>query len=156
MQEGFEGGLFTLEEAQKRNVNLRKIVNMAQDEARGLEQSVGPENMVPNTMEDMRVELRRLRDQSLDEANFDRRLEMIACLGVTVHPSEDLKSLKVKCNLVMDQSQSSQTQANIGNMETGTQFSGSGEQPSECGIVLYAPPHSIPTPKLSAGAPFSR
>ena len=54
----------------------------------------------------MREELKALRDRNLDEATFEEKLEIISKLGIKVYPSEDLKSMRVVCQLDLQQVQS--------------------------------------------------
>jgi hypothetical protein len=50
----------------------------------------------------LREEIRQLRDRNLDGATFEERADIIARMGVKVWPSEDLKTMRVKCRLPMD------------------------------------------------------
>ena len=43
-----------------------------------------------------------LRDRNLDEAMFQQGAELVARLGVRVYPSEDLRTMRVKCGLSVD------------------------------------------------------
>ena len=43
-----------------------------------------------------------LRDRNLDEAMFQERAELVSRLGVRVYPSEDIKTMRVKCRLSVD------------------------------------------------------
>jgi len=44
-------------------------------------------------------DLLSLRSQNLENATFDEKQELIARLGVTVIPSEDLKTRRISCRL---------------------------------------------------------
>ena len=84
-------------------------------------------------------ELRALRTKNLDEATFGEKLDIISYLGIKVYPTEDLTSMKVKCQLNLKQSDTQQFK----DMAGGPQTNREREQPVECGIVPYALPLSI-------------
>ena len=46
-------------------------------------------------------ELRRLAERNLDAATFQERMDVTARLGIKVCPSEDLKTMKIKCGLAL-------------------------------------------------------
>ena len=50
----------------------------------------------------MVAELNALRTKNLDEANFNEKQEVVARLGIKLYPSEDLESLRVKCQLNLE------------------------------------------------------
>ena len=51
-------------------------------------------------------ELKALRDRNLDEVTFAEKLDIVYKLGIRVYPSEDLRSMKVLCQLNLEQLQS--------------------------------------------------
>jgi len=53
----------------------------------------------------VRKELKALRDSNLDEATFNRKLDIISTMGIKVYPSEDLRSVRVTCILESSRSQ---------------------------------------------------
>ena len=40
-----------------------------------------------------------MRSRNLDKATFEEKSDLVTKLGIQVYPSEDLKSMKVKCQL---------------------------------------------------------
>ena len=59
-------------------------------------------------LEDLKRELRIIRDRIIDEAVFPERLDLMAKLGVHIYPSEDLKSRRIRCHLSNDNTKGEQ------------------------------------------------
>jgi hypothetical protein len=51
------------------------------------------------SLEVLREQLKVLRDRNLDEATFEEKMEIIAKLGIMVYPAEDLRSMRVVCQV---------------------------------------------------------
>jgi len=98
VEEGFEGGLYTLEEAKLRKKKSLEVINTAQADIDTLKMQIGNRFTLAG-VERLRLELNNLQDRNLNEANFEERLDLIARLGIKVYPSEDLKSRRIKCGL---------------------------------------------------------
>ena len=102
VQEGFEGGIYTLEQAKSKTTRLESDIAQAEEEIARL---IGRSRSVPRSdreLSALKEELRELRDRNLDGAMFEQRAELVARLGVRVYPSEDLKTMRVKCRLSVD------------------------------------------------------
>ena len=97
VREGFEGNIYTLDEAKSRIAELEKAVSRAKEELRRLEKRSAPGRRSGAQAEALRQELRRMRDRNLDDATFDQRVDLISRLGIGVYPSEDLATAKVTC-----------------------------------------------------------
>ncbi len=89
-------------------------------------------------LEAMNEELKVLRDRNLDEATFEERLDVICKLGIKVYPSEDLKSMRVVCQLNFDQVQSDNRSGTTESNEI--QADRECESTTECGKVLFGSP----------------
>ena len=50
-------------------------------------------------LDSFRQELLSLRSQNLEEASFEDKAELIACLGVNVIPTQDLRTRRICCRL---------------------------------------------------------
>jgi hypothetical protein len=98
VEEGFEGSLFTLEEAKLRKHKSLEAIDAAQAEIYTLKMQIG-NSFNPDGMERLRLELKNLQDRNLKEANFEERFDLVASLGIKVYPSEDLKSRRIKLGM---------------------------------------------------------
>lgn len=97
VREGYEGGLYTLEEARSK-VNLYQgTVDKAQKEIERLLALNGKGARVD--VEELKEELERLSQENLDKATFTEKRDIMSKLGIRVYPSEDLKSVKIKFSL---------------------------------------------------------
>ncbi len=99
VEEGFEGGLYTLEEAKFRKQKGQEAINTAQLEINTLKEQLNAGGFTPDTVKSLRLELKSLQDRNMAEASFEERLDLVARLGVKVYPSEDLKSRRIKCGV---------------------------------------------------------
>ena len=98
VEEGFEGGLYTLEEAKLRKQKSLEAINVAQAEIDILKKQNG-NSFTPDGIERLRLELKNLQDRNMAEASFEERLDLVGRLGIKVYPSEDLKSRRIKCGM---------------------------------------------------------
>jgi len=99
IQEGYEGGIYSLEQAKARIARFKTAIEEAEEAISVLEHR---SRTVSNGVEDIKAltsELNRLRDSNLDEANFEQRVELISTLGVKVYPAEDLSTTRVQCRI---------------------------------------------------------
>jgi hypothetical protein len=138
VQEGFEGGIYGLEEAKKRIAEHQAAIAKAEKEIERLEEGLRARTSSPADLEAMRRELETLRERNLDEATFDDRLDIICKLGLRVYPSEDLKSLRVNCELNLGQVQP--TGAHSPTDSVKLQADGESECNIECGKVMFGSP----------------
>ena len=102
VQEGFEGGIYTLEQAKSRIMRFESDIGQAEEEIERLLRRSGSVPRSNQELSALKEELRVLRDRNLDEAIFQHRVDLVARLGVRVFPSEDLKTMRVKCRLSVD------------------------------------------------------
>ncbi len=97
--EGFEGGLYTLEEAKFRKQKSQEAIKTAQLEINTLKEQLNADGFTPDAVKGLRLELKNLQNKNMDEASFEERLDLVARLGIKVYPSEDLKSRRIKCGV---------------------------------------------------------
>ena len=98
VEEGFEGGLYTLEEAKLRKQRSIDAIKATQVDIGALKMQIG-KNFTSDGVESLRIELKNLQDRNMAEASFEERLDLVARLGIKVYPSEDLKSRRIKCGM---------------------------------------------------------
>jgi hypothetical protein len=94
-----------------------------------------------------REELKALRDRNLDATTFEEKLDIVSRLGIKVYPSEDLKSMRVLCELNLDRVHSDTRSGEIESKEM--QANGESESAIECRKVMFGPPYVILLPKTS-------
>lgn len=72
-------------------------------------------------IDSLRQKLRALAEKNLDGATFEERRDIVSKLDVKIYPSEDLKTMRVRCgvNLVWDDID---------------------DTPVQCGKIIFAPP----------------
>ena len=97
VEEGFDGGLYTLEEAKIKKESYQQSIDKANTEIARLKSEI--RGFTQQEVEILRQELKVLRDRNLEEATFDERIDLVARLGLKVLPSEDLKSRRISCHL---------------------------------------------------------
>jgi len=98
IREGFEGGLYDLKEARSRVSSYQEIINKGEKEIERLSGMAGRQGSTVN-IEQLKSDLQRLSQGNLDDATFAEKQGIMSKLGIRVYPSEDLKSMKVRCNL---------------------------------------------------------
>ncbi len=137
VREGFEGGIYNIGEVRKRISDYQVIIARAEKEILRLQKTRGAtRSKVDN--ESLRQELKFLRDKNLEQATFEDKLDIITKLGIKVHPSEDLKSMKVACQLNLEQAQPKELID--GKKPVKLHVRGEHELNNECGKVMLAPP----------------
>jgi hypothetical protein len=99
VEEGFDGGLYSLEEARKKKVDYQGIIEKARQEISCLQAQVQAQGFTRGNVDALRQELNALRERNLKEAAFEERVDLVAMLGIKVYPSEDLKSRRIACRL---------------------------------------------------------
>ena len=135
IQEGFEGGLYDLEEAKRRTASYHDAVTRAGDELKRLSSFNGLPLSKESSNEALRQELRALRDKNLDGATFEEKTELVTTLGIEVYPAEDLRSMRVKCRLGYGGSNDAGNEPGHSDAPVEAR-----KRMEECGIVSYAPP----------------
>jgi len=99
VEEGFEGGLYTLEEAKVRKQKSLDAVKSVQLEIEVLKKQSGASGFTPDGIERLKLELKSLHERNLAEASFEERLDLVSRLDIKIYPSEDLKSRRIKCGV---------------------------------------------------------
>lgn len=141
VQEGFEGSVYSLDEARKRIADLQESVVKAEEEIQRLQKAVRARCSNTSDINVMREELKALRDRNVDAATFEEKLDIVSRLGIKVYPSEDLKSMRVLCELNLDRGH-----ADTGSGETESkemQARGESDSAIECRKVTFGPPIPI-------------
>jgi site-specific DNA recombinase len=141
VQEGFDGGLYNLDEAKKRIAGYQATIAKAEDEMQRLQTRIKTPTSGIDDIVAMREELKVLRDRNLDHATFEEKLDIVSKLGIKVYPSEDLKSMRVCCRLNLESTQTGSQQAKIRSNEM--QANGECESLTGCRKVYNAPPFVI-------------
>lgn len=134
VQDGFEAGIYTAVEAKERITGHQATVAKAKEEISRIEQESSFAGNSADSLVTVQGELKALRDRNLDEATFEDKLDVIAKLGLKVHPSEDLKSIQVSCQLDLPRVWPKGTEV--------VQYKSEDERESqsECGIVMFGSP----------------
>ena len=138
VQEGFEGGIYSLDEAKEQIARHQRTTAAGEKEVQRLRDSRKTLIPVSTSPEVIRKKLEALRDENLSEATFEERLDIISRLHITVYPSEDLRSMKVHCELNLEQLQDDYRNHRIANGNTNNgKTDGECESTPECGIVPF-------------------
>jgi DNA invertase Pin-like site-specific DNA recombinase len=138
VREGFEGGLYDLREAKARITGHQAAMAAAEEEVRRLQVEAASPLPGAGDLESLRVLLRGLRDQKLNGATFEERLDLICKLDVKVYPSEDVQSMRVTCRLGLPTFPSDKPPYSLAAAEP--HYTGESEAADGSGIVLFAPP----------------
>ena len=99
VEEGFDGGLYTLEEARKKKSDYQDVIEKETHEISRLQAQKGAQGFSRGDAEVLRQELKALRERNLKEATFEEKGDLVAMLGIKVYPAEDLKSRRIVCRL---------------------------------------------------------
>jgi len=138
VQEGFEGSVYTLSEAKKRIADHQETIAKAEGEIQRLQKTMRTKRCSTDDIKAMRDELKVLRDSNLDKATFEEKLDTVSKLGIKVYPSEDLRSMRVVCQLDIDRVYSDTRSSRIELKEK--QADGERESAIECRKVMFGPP----------------
>lgn len=101
VREGFEGGLYSLDEAKAKVAGYQNTINKAEQEIKRLIGMMGQQQSAVN-IEELKKELQRLAQENLDKVTFTEKRDIINKLGIKVYPSEDLKTMKIRCSLTSE------------------------------------------------------
>jgi len=134
VQEGFEGGIYGLDEAKGRIADHQTAIARSESEIQRLQEGAHARASSEADLEAMKEELKALRDKNLDEATFEEKLEIVSKLGIKVYPLEDLKSMRVACQLNLAHIHSDTLSS------TKSQADGESESAIGCGKVQFGPP----------------
>ncbi|MBI4284074.1 MAG: recombinase family protein [Chloroflexi bacterium] len=132
---GFEGDIYTVDEAKRRIADHQASIAKAEAETHRLQQSVRASSSGGADIEAMREGLRKLRDRNLDEATFKEKVDIICKLGIKVYPSDDVRSMRVACQLNLDQVHSDWGSRIIESSKS--QANGGCESTTGCRIVRF-------------------
>ena len=99
VQEGWGKGFYTPEEVETKLAEHRQAVARSEAELERLQKQMANKSLSAIEVELLRQELRALRDRNLMESTFEEKTDLVAKLGITILPSEDLKSRKILCRL---------------------------------------------------------
>ena len=88
-----------MREAKARITQHQAAMAVAEEEIRRLQVEAASPIPGAGDLESLREFLRSLRDQKLNGATFEERLDLICKLDVKVYPSEDVRSMRVTCRL---------------------------------------------------------
>ena len=99
VQEGFESGIYSLEEARRRVAEYQAVGARAERETARLQREMNAPDVGAADIEAVMQELKALRDRNLEDASFEEKRDVVARLGIRVYPSEDLKSVRIACGL---------------------------------------------------------
>ena len=99
IRDGYERDVYSIEEAQRRINEHESVIAKAGLEIRKLQKRIAPLETSEADLEAFKNRLSKLRAKNLESATFEEKREMIVKLGIKVHPSEDLKSVRIACGL---------------------------------------------------------
>ncbi len=135
VREGFEGGIYSLDEAKQRIAECEAAIAKAEQEAKRLQTEMNRSDAGAADIEAVKRQLKALRERNLEDASFEDKLDMIAKLGIRVYPLEDLKTMRVTCGLNL-------------------WFEDDGEDESavECRKVMFGSPSRIRTYNLAVNS----
>ena len=119
VREGFEGGLYDLNEARTKVNSYRNAIDKAEQETKRLTGLTEGHGAAVN-IEQLKAELAALAQENLEKATFAEKRDIISKLGIRVYPSEDLKTMRIKSYL------------NCGNHDNPSQLS------NGCRIIEFA------------------
>jgi hypothetical protein len=134
IQEGFEAGIYSTDEAKKRISNYQLAMTKTEQEIERLRQLAG-EGLNPTDIDILRRDLRALAERNLNEATFEERQDVISKLDVRIYPSEDLKTIRIKCRINF----TCEDKANEGGAV-------------QCGKIIFGPPKETRTEQINTEA----
>jgi hypothetical protein len=138
VQEGFEGSIYSIDDARVRIADLQETIGKAEVEIQRLQKTARTTRSNMADINATRAELKALRDRNLDVTTFEERLDVVSRLGIKVYPSEDLKAMKVLCKVNLDRvdSDTKTVETELKEMQVG----GETKSATECGKVMFDPP----------------
>ena len=98
VHDGFEAGIYSTHEAKTRIGNYQSAIAKAEKEIERLRQNT---DRVLNSddINTLCKELKNLAAKNLEEATFEEKRDLISKLDLLIYPSEDLKTMRVRCGL---------------------------------------------------------
>jgi len=138
VEEGFDGGLYSLEEARKKKLDYQDVIEKETHEISRLQAQIGAQGFSRGDVEALRHELRGLRERNLKEATFEERVDLVAMLGIKVFPAEDLKSRRIVCRLNLKKVVGEREQNDFAKvMFGGAEGTRTPDLPDEIGTLSY-------------------
>jgi len=98
IQQGFEAGLYAIGEAKARIVDCQNVIAKAEQEMTRIKAQMDNRSTAID-VDSLRRELEALAERNLEEATFEDKRDIINKLDIRVYPSEDLKTVMIKCGL---------------------------------------------------------
>ncbi len=135
VREGFEGGIYSLDEAKQRIAECEAAIAKAEQESKRLQTEMNRCDAGAADIEAVNRQLKALRERNLEDASFEDKLDMITKLGIRVYPSEDLKTMRVTCGLNLQ-----------------FEHDGEDENAVECRKVMFGSPSRIRTYNLAVNS----
>lgn len=102
IREGYEAEIYSLEETKSRITSCQEAFLKAGQEIKRIKKQMDGGGATPIDTKALRQELSKLAEMNLKKATFTERRNIIDKLGIRVHPSEDLKSVRIKCGLCLN------------------------------------------------------
>ncbi len=97
MQDGYDSGFYTLEDAKKRKANYQEDFDKQEEEITRLKSKI--KGLTEEEVQSLQNELVWLRDHNLEKPTFEEKMDLMARLNIKIYPSEDLKSRRITCQL---------------------------------------------------------
>ena len=126
IREGFEAGIYDIGDAKARIAGCQDEIGKAEQEIRRIREQAGSYRTSVIDSDTLRQELKQLAATNLEEATFEEKRDIMSKLGIRVYPSEDLRTMRVKCGLKLT--------------VEGSNNGSVGED--GCGIVMFGLPDS--------------
>ena len=97
IQEGYEADppVYTTSEAEEKIRVYHALISRVETEVYRLQELMAQQALNKKTKEEARRVLEAMRDMNLENASFSEKQNLIAKLGVKVHPSEDKKVVRI-------------------------------------------------------------
>jgi len=98
VREGFEGGLYDLDEAKFKVNGYLEAIKKSEQDVKRIQGTMSGNNSEIN-IEELKKQLKEIAQGNLDKATFAEKRDIINKLGIRVYPSEDLRTMKIRCSL---------------------------------------------------------
>jgi DNA invertase Pin-like site-specific DNA recombinase len=99
IREGFEAGIYSIDDAKASIAGCQDTIGKSEQEIRRIREQASNYSNSAIDSDTLKQELKQLAAINLDEATFEEKRDIINKLGIRVYPSEDLKTMRVKCGL---------------------------------------------------------
>jgi DNA invertase Pin-like site-specific DNA recombinase len=99
IRDGFEAGMYGIDDAKVRIAGCQDTIDKTEQEIRKIREQAIKYSTCTIDTDTLRKELQQLAATNLEEATFEEKRDIISKLGIRVYPSEDLKTMRVKCGL---------------------------------------------------------